>query len=418
MPSMTSQLNAALNRPGRETATEPVAVLGLGYVGLPTALALMDAGTAVTGIDASAARLDAIRARDVDLLPHDHRRLEAALGLPNFRLTGDPAALGEARTVIICVPTPVDGERRPDLGPLRGACEAVVACANPGQTIVLTSTSYVGTTRDLLVEPLRARGLEPGRDVCVAFSPERVDPGNAAHEQESVPRVLGAVTPECAEACATVLGRIATRLHRVSSPEAAELTKLQENTFRAVNIALANELEEACHAFGLDPIEVTEAAATKPYGYMPFYPGAGVGGHCIPCDPHYLLAGGIDAPLIERAMRSIHERPGKVVDRAEQLLGGDIGDRRVLVLGATYKPGVRDVREAPALEVISLLRERGARVAYHDPLVPELGDGLRSVPDPGGADWDLVVVCTLHPDADRDWLSACPLVLDTTCRAR
>lgn len=409
--------SSVLARP-QETAHEPVAVLGLGYVGLPTALALMDAGTAVTGIDASASRLDAIRARDVDLLAHDHRRLEAALGLPNFRLTDDAAALAEARTVIICVPTPVDRERRPDLGPLRAACERVVAAANPGQTLVLTSTSYVGTTRDLLVEPLRARGLEPGRDVCVAFSPERVDPGNAAHEQETVPRVLGAVTPECAEAAAAVLRRIATRLHRVSSPEAAELTKLQENTFRAVNIALANELDEACNRFGLDPIEVTEAAATKPYGYMPFYPGAGVGGHCIPCDPHYLLAGDIDAPLIERAMRSIHERPRRVVDRAAHLLGGDLRGRRVLVLGATYKPGVRDVREAPALEIIALLRQLGADVNYHDPLVPELGDGLRSVPEPATADWDLVVVCTLHPDADSEWLDDCPLVLDTTRRAR
>ena len=417
MPTMTSSVRAVRGH-ARETAHEPVAVLGLGYVGLPTALALMDAGTAVTGIDASEARLEAIQSLDVDLLPHDHRRLEAALGLPNFRLTADIAALAEARTVIICVPTPVDGERRPDLGPLRAACETVVAAANPGQTLVLTSTSYVGTTRELLVEPLQARGLEPGRDVCVAFSPERVDPGNAAHEQETVPRVLGAVTPECGEAAAAVLGRIATRLHRVSSPEAAELTKLQENTFRAVNIALANELDEACETFGLDPIEVTEAAATKPYGYMPFYPGAGVGGHCIPCDPHYLLAGDIDAPLIERAMRSIHERPRRVVDHAAHLLGGDVRGRRVLVLGASYKPGVRDVREAPALEIISLLRDLGAAVRYHDPLVPELPGGLRSVPDPAAAGWDLVMVCTLHPDTDSDWLAGCPLVLDTTRRAR
>lgn len=418
MPSMTSGFHAAVERPSLDTTTEPVAVLGLGYVGLPTALALMDAGTAVTGIDTSPARLDAIRARDVDLLPHDHRRLEAALGLPNFRLTGEAAALAEARTVVVCVPTPVDAGRRPDLTALRRACGGVVERANPGQTIVLTSTSYVGTTRELLVEPLRARGLEPGREVCVAFSPERVDPGNAAHEQESVPRVLGAVTERCADAAASVLGRIATRLHRVSSPEAAELTKLQENTFRAVNIALANELDDACQAFGLDPIEVTDAAATKPYGYMPFYPGAGVGGHCIPCDPHYLLAGGIEAPLIERAMRSIDERPARVVRRAETLLGGGTRGRRVLVLGATYKPGVRDVREAPAVEIIRLLRERGADVAYHDPLVPELDADLRSVPDPGAADWELVVVCTLHPGADLGWLAACPLVLDPTGRAR
>lgn len=413
MPTLTSAARAG----GLETTHEPVAVLGLGYVGLPTALALVDAGTAVTGIDTSPARLAAIRAGDVDLLPHELRRLQASVGLPTFALTEDPAAVAGARTVLICVPTPVDGERRPDLGPLRAACATVVEHARPGQTIVLTSTTYVGTTRDMLVEPLQARGLRPGRDVCVAFSPERVDPGNAAHEQETVPRVLGAVSPACAEAASTVLGRIATRLHRVSSPEAAELTKLQENTFRAVNIALANELDDACERFGLDPIEVTEAAATKPYGYMPFYPGPGVGGHCIPCDPHYLLAGGIDAPLIERAMRSIAERPAHVADRAAHLLGGSVRGRRVLVLGAAYKPGVRDVRESPALEVIGLLRERGAAVAYHDPLAPSV-DGLRSVADPAAQEWDLVVVCTLHPGTDREWLARCPLVLDTTRRAR
>jgi nucleotide sugar dehydrogenase len=398
---------------------EPIAVLGLGYVGLPTALALMDAGLTVTGIDVSEERLDAIRERDVDLLPRDHERLAAALALPHFRLTSDPDALAEAETVLICVPTPVDGDRTPDLRALRSACEAVVARARPGQTIVLTSTTYVGTTRELLVEPLQARGLEAGRDVCVAFSPERVDPGNAAHEQETVPRVLGAVSEGCREAAETVLSRIATRLHVVSSPEAAELTKLQENTFRAVNIALANELAEASRSLGIDPVEVIEAAATKPYGYMPFYPGAGVGGHCIPCDPHYLLsslrARGVAAPLVERAMRSIDERPGQIVDRAERMLGG-LDGARVIVVGAAYKPGVRDVREAPALDILDELAGRGAAVAFHDVLVSRLGE-LESVERPEASDYDLVVVCTLHPQADHDWIGDAQLVLDCTHRA-
>lgn len=398
---------------------EPIAVLGLGYVGLPTALALMDAGLTVTGIDASEERLDAIRERDVDLLPHDHARLAAALALPHFRLTSDPDALAEAETVLICVPTPVDADRTPDLTALRSACEAVVARAREGQTVVLTSTTYVGTTRELLVEPLRARGLEVGRDVCVAFSPERVDPGNAAHGQEAVPRVLGAVTEDCREAAEAVLSRIATRLHVVSSPEAAELTKLQENTFRAVNIALANELAEASRSLGIDPVEVIEAAATKPYGYMPFYPGAGVGGHCIPCDPHYLLsslrARGVASPLVERAMRSIDERPSQVVDHADRMLGG-LDGARVMVVGAAYKPGVRDVREAPALEILDGLRERGAAAAFHDVLVPRLGE-LESVEEPDAGDYDLVVVCTLHPQADHDWIRDARLVLDCTHRA-
>ena len=398
---------------------EPIAVLGLGYVGLPTALALMDAGLTVTGIDVSEDRLEAIRTRDVDILPHDHARLAAALALPHFRLTSDRDALAEAETVLICVPTPVDADRTPDLTALRAACEAVVARARERQTIVLTSTTYVGTTRELLVEPLRARGLEAGRDVCVAFSPERVDPGNPAHEQESVPRVLGGVTDDCRAAAEAVLSHIATRLHVVSSPDAAELTKLQENTFRAVNIALANELAEASRALGLDPIEVTDAAATKPYGYMPFYPGAGVGGHCIPCDPHYLLtslrARGVASPLVERAMQSIDERPGQIVDHAEEMLG-DLGGARVIVVGAAYKPGVRDVRESPAVEIIRGLRARGAQVVFTDPLVRRVGR-LESVERPGAADYDLVVVCTLHPEGNHDWIAGARLVLDCTHRA-
>lgn len=398
---------------------EPIAVLGLGYVGLPTVLALMDGGLTVTGIDVSEQRLEAIRARDVDLLPHDHARLAAALALPHFRLTSDPGELAEARTVLICVPTPVDDDRTPDLSALRAACETVVARATAGQTIVLTSTTYVGTTRELLVDPLRARGLEPGRDVHVAFSPERVDPGNPQHEQERVPRVLGALTEGCREAAEAVLSRITTRLHVVSSPEAAELTKLQENTFRAVNIALANELAEASRALGLDPVEVTEAAATKPYGYMPFYPGAGVGGHCIPCDPHYLLASlharGVASPLVERAMRSIDERPGQIVEQAERMLGG-LGGARVIVVGAAYKPGVRDVREAPAVEILRGLAERGADVSFTDALVPRVGE-LQSVARPDPAGYDLVVVCTLHPQASHGWIADARLVLDCTHRA-
>ena len=224
--------------------TLTVAIVGLGYVGLPTAIALASTGTAVIGIDVLDARLDAIRSAQVDLVAEDAVRLLPVLENDQLRLTTDGRQAAEAEVVLICVPTPVDRHQVPDLSALRSACASVVKHARRGQTIVLTSTSYVGTTRDLLVAPLNARGLEVGQDIHVAFSPERIDPGNRTHLQETVPRVVGGVTPACAERAAAAVGLVASTVHMVSSPEAAELTKLYENTFRAVNIALANELAE------------------------------------------------------------------------------------------------------------------------------------------------------------------------------
>ena len=399
-----------------------VGVLGLGYVGLPTGLAATAAGLDVIGIDVSEDRLRRIRAREVDLLERDHDRLAAAQAAGTLRTTASVRALSRADVVLICVPTPVHEDRRPDLRPLRAACESVVRHARAGQTIILTSTSYVGTTAELLVAPLRERGLVAGEDVHVAFSPERIDPGNTAHTQEQTPRVVGGATDLCAERAAAVLGRLTERIHRVSSMEAAELTKLMENTFRAVNIAFAYEMADAAAHYGLDPIEVTEAAATKPYGFLAFYPGAGVGGHCIPCDPHYLLeplhASGAGAPIIEQAMGAIAERPRRVAARACELLGDAYG-KRVLVAGVTYKPGVQDVREAPALEVLAALEREGCEVGYYDPLVPTLRLGARTLHSqlhPRGADWDLVVVATLHPGWDYGFLDSCPQLLDATYR--
>ena len=403
-------------------ATRSLAVVGLGYVGLPTGLALEAAGFRVVGIDISERRLEDVRACSVDLLRRDLQRLDAALEGGNLTLTGDAGAVAAADAVLICVPTPVDGLHRPDLRFLRAACDAVVAHARRDQVIVLTSTTYVGSTRELLVAPLAARGLLPGEDVFVAFSPERIDPGNGDHVQESVPRVVGGATRACTEAAARVVARICTGVHRVSSPEAAELTKLYENTFRAVNIAFANEMAEATRRFGLDPEEVLDAAATKPYGFMPFRPGPGVGGHCIPCDPHYLLEGlrdrGATAPLVERAMTAIAARPGQIVDRVVAMLGRPAAEARVLVVGAAYKPGVRDVRESPAVAIIELLLGLGAEVAYHDPLVPavELSAGLTllSVPPRGLAGYDLAILACAHPGHDYGWLIGCSRLLDAT----
>jgi UDP-N-acetyl-D-glucosamine dehydrogenase len=411
-----------------QTDVQTVAVLGLGYVGLPTTLALRDAGFPVIGVDSSERRLEAIRAGDVDLLDRDRPRLTAALASGLLALTAAPEALQAADAVIIAVPTPIDERRAPDLRAVRAACASAVQHARPGQTLILTSTTYVGTTRDLLVAPLTARGLTVGDDVHVAFAPERINPGDALWEQASVPRVLGGVTPACGEAAAQVLAATASRLHVVSSPEAAELTKLQENTFRAVNLALANEMAAAAGHYDLDPVEIIAAADTKPYGYLAHYPGPGVGGHCIPVDPYYLLsplqAAGIDVPVIQQAMAAVAQRPELVADRALALTAqrGVADDAaRVLLVGVAYKPGVGDHRESPALQIGAHLARRGARVAYHDPLVPSVSlDGtaavLHSVPAPRSDDYDLVLVAVVHPGHPYGFLADAAQVLDATYR--
>lgn len=406
--------------------TYDVAVVGLGYVGLPTALAFHAAGARVLGIDSGPDRLARIRSDRVDLLESDHRRLEAALADEAFALVADPSYASWARAVIICVPTPVTPHLTPDLAALDRACATAVRHAVPGQVVILTSTSYVGCTDDLLAEPLARRGLRAGRDVFVAFSPERIDPGNDRYAHELVPRVVGGASPECTAAAVKVLAHCTRRLHEVSSTGAAEMTKLFENTFRAVNIALANELAEVSRALGLDVMEVIDAAATKPYGFMPFLPGPGAGGHCIPCDPHYLLwqlrEARVPAPVVTEAMAAIAGRPRRVVERAREVLSdAGIGMRgaRILVLGVTYKPDVEDVRESPALQVIDGLFAAGAHVAYHDPLVPELrlpGGRVLSSVEPDGGAADLVIAHTTHRTLDLSWLPDDQLILDATYR--
>ncbi len=409
-----------------------VAVVGLGYVGLPTAIALRAAGAQIIGIDISRERLACIGAGGAEILPAEQEQLGGFLSEEGFRLTDRVDALQAADLVLICVPTPVDANRRPDASALRAACAAVVASAGAGQTIVLTSTTYVGCTRELLIEPLAARGLKAGRDVHIAFAPERIDPGVAEHSQRSTPRVIGAASERCYRRAATLLEHTCAHLHRVSSPEAAEMVKLYENTFRAVNIALAFEISEACRAHGLDPLEVTRGAASKPYGFLAHYPSAGVGGHCIGVDPHYLLAPlrerGRPAPVAEQALRKLAGRPRHIVWRAHEALveeGRTLRGARVLVVGVSYKPGVSDSREAPAIEIIRRLREQGADVHFHDPLVPRLqldGGELESVdPDPrrdptgfGPEDYELAILVTVHPGPDYGWLRRCPLVLDCT----
>ncbi len=412
--------------PGSGFAAD-VAIVGLGYVGLPTALAFHAAGRRVLGIDVSSERLAAIRDEQVDLLVSDRERLSLALEDDALVLSADPAALARAATVIVCVPTPVDAHLVPDLSILHAACESVVAHAVPGQLLMLTSTTYVGSTYDMLVTPLAQRGLLAGQDIFVAFSPERIDPGNDRHAHEDVPRVVGGVTATCTLRAEQALSGYARNLHRVSSPEVAELTKLLENTFRAVNIAMINEFAEASRILRLDVMEVIEAASTKPYGFMPFTPGPGVGGHCIPCDPHYLLwqlrKQRLATPLIEQAMQSIAGRPHRVIERAREVLcqaGKSLAGAHVLLLGVAYKPDVEDLRESPALEVIERLILAGARVEYHDSYVAEvrLDDGttLTNTPSPDPRAADLVLAHTLHGNLDPELLAKADLILDATYR--
>lgn len=404
-----------------------IAVVGLGYVGLPTALAHHESGLRVLALDASSDRLLAIGAGLVDLNDTDLVRLSQALRDDEFQLTIDTGQLSRARSVVICVPTPVDHHLVPDLSLLRAACATVVARAVPGQLVMLTSTTYVGCTQDFLVSPLRRRGLEVGEDVFVAFSPERIDPGSQSVQQEAVPRVVGGSTPACESRAIQLLGSATRYIHPVPSLETAEMSKLLENTFRAVNIALVNEFSDICQSLDIDVTHVIDAAATKPYGFMAFRPGPGVGGHCIPCDPHYLLwqlrRSRIEAPLMTEAMQQVAARPRRVIDRIRSVLaerGTPVAGTRVLVVGVAYKPDVADVRESPALEILQRLRDSGASVGYVDAHVPTIrlggGEELHSVADPETFKPGLVLLHTLHHGTDLSWMPPDQLLIDTTYR--
>lgn len=405
------------------TQTTIVSIVGLGYVGLPTAASLTARGVTVVGVDINYARLNDIRSGDADVLAIDSRRTAEALQEGLLTLTADIADAKLASAILICVPTPVDDSLAPDVRALRAACEAVVANAVAGQTIILSSTSYVGSTREFLIEPLTRRGFVIGEDIFVAYSPERIDPGNIEYPQDEVPRVVGGATPACGARAAAVIELVGCRVHHVSSPEVAELTKLHENIFRAVNITLANEMADVGTALGIDIGEVIDAAATKPYGFMAFRPGAGAGGHCIPCDPHYLLWQlqrlRHDAPVLDQAMRSLATRPRDVVSQAVErasVVGLAIRGARVLIAGIAYKPGVSDGRESPGREIFERFAGLGAEVEYLDPLIPRFirsnGVVMESVVAAASDPYDIVVVCTLHPGFDYGWLTEARVVVD------
>lgn len=425
LPLRSRKVLSAVNKPNFDFE---VAIVGMGYVGLPTALAQHASGARVLGLDVSTKRLDAIRESNVDLLPSDHARLREALGSETLTLSADPTQLARAAAVVVCVPTPIDEFQVPDLSILRSASRMVVEHAVPGQLILMTSTTYAGCTAELVSDPLSARGLIAGKDLHVAFSPERINPGVADFTIEEVPRVVGGVSASCTEAAVELLSSYTAAVHRTSSMEVAEMTKLLENTFRAVNIAMANEFAEACRALNLPVDEVIDSAATKPFGFMPFTPGPGVGGHCIPCDPHYLLwqlsRHKVSLPLIEQAMSNISQRPIHTADRCREVLsaaGKGMPGAKVLVVGLAYKPDVADLRESPSLEIISKLRERGAEVAFYDhhfdTPVEIAGEIVQNITDPLAFNPDLVLIHTRHRDAQLSWITAQTLVLDATYRA-
>jgi len=356
-----------------------VLVIGLGYVGLSLAAGLGRGGLHVTGLDVDLERVSLVNAGRSYIGDVADDGLRSLVSAGRLTATTDFQAARDADAIVICVPTPLRKSKEPDISFILAAVENMMPWVHAGQLIVLESTTYPGTTEEVLQPRLEARGLTIGRDVFVAFSPERVDPGNQTFTTANIPKVVGGVTAACTELAAALYGRVTARVHRVSSPRVAETAKLLENTFRSVNIALANELALACRALQVDPWEVIEAAATKPFGFMPFYPGPGTGGHCIPLDPLYLSwkvrMTGFETRFIALADEINHSMPRHIVAMVMDALnarGRCARGAGILVLGVTYKRDVNDVRESPALEIIRLLRGKGARVSYADPHVPEL----------------------------------------------
>ncbi len=397
--------------------TARAGVVGLGYVGLPLAMAYVDAGYRVIGYDVDADKIASLQAGRSYIGDVADERLAAATASAAFEATTDPARLREADVVAICVPTPLTPEKEPDLSFLVDTAEKLSAHLRAGQLVIVESTVYPGATRGVVLPILEKSGLAAGRDFWLAFSPERVDPGNKAFPLREIPTVVGGIDEAATRLAAAFYEPVVKEVVKVSSAEAAEMSKLLENTYRAVNIALVNELKVICQKMGLDVFEVIEAAASKPYGFQKFVPGPGVGGHCIPLDPYYLAwrARQFDheSRFVELAGQVNDEMPAYVVSRLEEALrerGRELSGAKVLLLGVAYKANVDDLRESPALVIVSLLRRRGADVAYTDPYAPALPKtrkydfGLTSTPLTAQAlkNYDAVVVATDHTALDYD----------------
>ncbi|MCC7535344.1 MAG: nucleotide sugar dehydrogenase [Deltaproteobacteria bacterium] len=387
-----------------------VVVVGIGYVGLPLVVEFGKAGFRVTGLDKDPEKVRLLNKGESYIGDIPTSELGPLVSSGKVDATTSEDILAKADAVIVCVPTPLNKTKEPDMRFIVDATDAICRHTHPNQVVVLESTTYPGTTREVVVPKLEASGRTVGKDIFVAFSPERVDPGNKVWKTKNTPKVLGGVTPECLKHAQALYQNILDRVVPVSSTDAAEMVKLLENTFRAVNIGLVNEIALMCEKLGLDSWEVIDAAATKPFGFMPFYPGPGLGGHCIPIDPLYLSwrlrALKYTARFIELADDINSNMPAYVVRKTASALNKhkkSVNGSKVLVVGVAYKRDVDDVRESPAIDVISLLRDEGADVSYHDPHVPKLeehGLTLDGVAAPQWGSYDATVIVTDHKALD------------------
>lgn len=397
-----------------------VGIIGLGYVGLPLAVAFAEADHEVVGLDADPRKVESLGEGRSYIEDISSETVQAVS--ERFHATGRYADLASCHAVVICVPTPLTSSREPDLSYLVDSARSLSAVLQPEQLVVLESTTYPGTTRERLRPLLEESGMAAGRDFYLAFSPERIDPGRTDYTIRTTPKLVGGLTEACGKRAIELYGEICDTVVPVSTPEAAELAKLLENIFRSVNIALVNELAQLCDRLDIDVWEVVDAAATKPFGFMRFDPGPGMGGHCLPVDPFYLAFKAREADFypefIELAGKMNQAQPHFCVEKIERALndaGKPVKGSRILVLGASYKPGVGDIRESPALKIMYLLRALGADLVYHDPHVPELRElGMSSVPLQGeAAGADLVAIVTAHPNVDYEQLvSEAQLVVD------
>jgi UDP-N-acetyl-D-glucosamine dehydrogenase len=397
-----------------------IGIVGMGYVGLPLAVAFAEAGHDVVGLDADSRKLESLKRGEsyIEDIP------DSSLAQLGDRLhpTSRHADLSSCEATIICVPTPLTGSREPDLTYLVDAATALAGVLRAGQLVVLESTTYPGTTRERLAPILEESGLSAGSDFHLAFSPERIDPGRTDYTVRTTPKLVGGLTEACSDRARELYELICDEVVVLSQPETAELAKLLENIFRSVNIAFVNELAQLCDRLGIDVWEVIDAAATKPFGFMRFDPGPGMGGHCLPIDPFYLAFKAREhdfyPEFIELAGKMNQAQPVFCVERVERALndvGKPVKDSKILILGMSYKAGVGDIRESPALKIAALLRDLGAEISYHDPHVPELPDmGLASVDlDEALPGCDAAAIVTAHPSVDyADVAARAPLVVD------
>lgn len=409
-----------------DTKAARLGIIGQGYVGLPLAVEFARSGIQVTGIDTDETRVEALNRGQSYIPDVAAEQLQEVIQTGRFGATSDFGVLPEQDAILICVPTPLRKSKEPDISHVVAAADNVARHLRPGQLIILESTTYPGTTEEVLLCLFQRGGLKAGKDFYLAFSPERIDPGNTTFRVKEIPKLVGGVTRECTRMAALLYRQIVAQVFELSSPKVAELAKLYENTFRTVNIALANELALICHRLGVSVWEVIEAAATKPFGFMPFSPGPGIGGHCIPVDPFYLSwkarLNGYEAKFIGLADEINRTMPRFVLELVNGALndgGKPVKGARILVLGVAYKRGVGDVRESPAVEIIEELLKRGAQVQYADPFVPTLTlQGRRleaSRLDPELLRWsDVALILTDHQEFDYEAVvAAAPLIVDT-----